>query len=161
MMADRNAMPAASGPSGMRIRELRSTDKPRWGELWNGYLEFYRCELPADTTNILWRRLLDPDDQPYSLVAQDESERMVGFVHYHFHLSTWSTTGNCYLEDLFVDADCRGVGAGRALIEAVYRAADKRNVTRVYWHTENTNTSAQALYNQVGVLTPFIQYRRK
>jgi len=161
MTADRSATAAPAGQPGIRIRELRSSDKARWGELWNGYLEFYRCDLPADTTNILWRRLLDPDDQPYCLVAQDEAERVVGFVHYHFHLSTWSTTGYCYLEDLFVDADCRGAGAGRALIEAVYRAADKRSVTRVYWHTENTNIAAQALYAQVGVLSPFAQYRRK
>jgi GNAT superfamily N-acetyltransferase len=161
MTIDRSDTAVLRGVGGARIRELRITDKARWGELWNGYLEFYRCDLPADSTNILWRRLLDPDDQPYGLVALDESERVVGFVHYHFHLSTWSPTGYCYLEDLFVDANCRGAGAGRALIEAVYRAADKRSVTRVYWHTENTNDAAQVLYKQVGVLTPFVQYRRK
>ena len=86
---------------------------------------------------------------------------MIGFVHYHFHLSTWTTAGYCYLEDLFVDPLARGRGTGRALIEAVYRAADERGVSRVYWHTENTNARAQVLYNQVGYLTPFLQFRRR
>jgi ribosomal protein S18 acetylase RimI-like enzyme len=155
--------PGKTKPGAVRIRELRSTDQARWDELWSGYLKFYNCDLPADATRIVWRRLLDPDDQPYGLVALQDSprqaEHVVGFVHYHFHLSTWSPSGYCYLEDLFVDASCRGAGAGRALIEAVYRAADQRGATRVYWHTEKTNVRAQALYDKVAVLAPFIQYR--
>jgi ribosomal protein S18 acetylase RimI-like enzyme len=50
---------------------------------------------------------------------------------------------------------------GRSLIEAVYQAADERGSTRVYWHTENTNARAQILYNQIGYLTPFLQFRRR
>lgn len=144
-----------------RVRELRAADKSRWNELWNGYLEFYKQELPADTTSLLWRRLLDPDDQPYALVAVDAADKVVGIVHYHFHLSTWSPSGYCYLEDLFVDPESRGTGAGRALIEAVYRAADKRGVGRVYWHTQDSNARARTLYDKVAALSPFVQYRRK
>lgn len=145
----------------IRIRELRGADKPRWSELWNGYLEFYKCELPAESTNVVWRRLIDPDDQPYGLVALDAADQVVGFVIYHFHLSTWAPSGCCYLEDLYVDPNSRGAGAGRALIEAVYKAADKRGAARVYWHTETTNGRARGLYDQLAELTPFVQYRRK
>lgn len=148
-------------PSKDRIRELHSSDRTRWGELWAGYLQFYKTTLEPGITEATWRRLLDPREQPYGLVALDADDRVIGFVHYHFHLSTWSVAGYCYLEDLFVDPASRGTGAGRALIESVYRAADERGVTRVYWHTENDNTRAQALYNQVAVLAPFIQYRRR
>jgi len=144
-----------------QIRALRAEDRARWDELWAGYLEFYRTDLPPAITEATWRRLMDPQDQPYGLVALDADQRIVGIVHYHFHLSTWSVAGYCYLEDLFVDPAARGQGAGRALIEAVYRAADERGVTRVYWHTENDNLRAQALYNQVATLAPFVQYRRK
>lgn len=143
------------------VRELRVADRTRWAELWSGYLQFYKCELPPESTDHLWRRLVDPNDQPYGFVALNSDEHIVGFAIYHFHLSTWSPAGYCYLEDLFVDPACRGGGAGRALIHAVYSAADERGATRVYWHTENTNARAQVLYNQVAVLTPFVQYRRK
>jgi ribosomal protein S18 acetylase RimI-like enzyme len=143
------------------VRELHVADRSRWEELWTGYLRFYKTELPAEWIDHLWRRLIDPNDQPYGLVALDADQRVVGFVIYHFHLSTWSPAGYCYLEDLYVDPACRGSGAGRALIQAVYSAADERGATRVYWHTENTNARAQVLYNQVAALTPFVQYRRK
>lgn len=150
----------ASSSSSTRIRLLQADDRQRWGELWAQYLTFYRQELPAAVTNVTWRRLLEAQEL-HGFAALDEAGRMVGYVHYHFHHSTWSPSGYCYLEDLFVDPLSRGRHAGRALVDAVYRAADERGVTRVYWHTENTNARAQVLYNQVGYLTPFLQFRRR
>jgi GNAT superfamily N-acetyltransferase len=144
----------------LSIRELRREDRAQWDALWQGYLDFYRHALASNITALTWSRLVDPNDQPYGLVAEDGA-RLVGFVHYHFHLSTWSAAGYCYLEDLFVDPGYRGKGAGRALIEAVYDAADRRGATRVYWHTETDNERAQALYNKIATLAPFVQYRRE
>jgi ribosomal protein S18 acetylase RimI-like enzyme len=142
------------------VRALRPADRERWHELWRGYLEFYRHALPADLTDLTWQRLLDPAHPFQGLVAVDAG-RIIGIVHFHSHASTWARVGYCYLEDLFVDPVCRGLGAGRALIEAVYRAADAQGAERVYWHTEDTNDRAQALYRQVAELTPFVQYRRR
>jgi len=144
----------------MRVRELRASDRPRWDELWAGYLRFYREALPAEMTELTWRRLMNSDEQPYGLAAL-AGEHMIGFVHYHFHMSTWSATGYCYLEDLFVDPAVRGRGAGRALIEAVYKAADERGATRTYWHTHESNTQARALYDKIAELTPFVRYQRR
>lgn len=144
----------------VEVRPLQTADRERWNELWRGYLEFYRYSLPADLTDLTWRRLLDPAHPFQGLVALD-GQRVVGIVHFHVHASTWARVGYCYLEDLFVDAACRGLGTGRALIEAVYRTADEQGAERVYWHTENTNERAQHLYRQVAELTPFVQYRRR
>ena len=147
-------------PAKVEVRELRASDRAAWDRLWAGYLEFYEHDLEPEITEWLWRRLLDPADQPYAFVAID-GDALVGFVHYHFHLSTWSVGGYCYLEDLYVSAAARGKGAGRALIDAVYRAADDRGATRVYWHTQASNTEARTLYDKVAELSPFVQYRRK
>ena len=76
------------------------------------------------------------------------------------HRSTWSPTWYCYLEDLFVDPSHRGRGAGRALIEAVYREADTHHCTRTYWVTEETNATARAMYDRMATKTAFVQYRR-
>jgi GNAT superfamily N-acetyltransferase len=142
------------------VRALESRDRPRWDELWKGYLAFYQQELPQAVTEHTWRRLIDPAEGLHGYVAVDDQDRAIGIVHFHFHASTWSLTSYCYLEDLFVDPQSRAKGTGRALIAAVYRAADERGASRVYWHTENTNGRAQALYHQVAELTPFVQFRR-
>ena len=143
----------------VRTRILAPEDRQQWEGLWAQYLAFYAQDLPRSTTELAWRRLLEHKEL-FGFGAVDDAGRLVGFVHYHFHLSTWSPSGYCYLEDLFVDPHSRGQRAGRALIEAVYAAAEERGAARVYWHTENTNARAQVLYNQVGVLTPFLQFRR-
>ena len=142
------------------VRPLEPADRERWNELWRGYLQFYKHDLPADLTDLTWRRLLDPA-HPFQGFAALDGERIAGIVHFHVHASTWARLGYCYLEDLFVDPACRGQGLGRTLIEAVYRAADEQGAERVYWHTENTNDRAQHLYRQVAELTPFVQFRRR
>jgi GNAT superfamily N-acetyltransferase len=150
----------ASALSSVTVRELRSADQPQWRQLWDGYLHFYHCDLPEAVTAFTWQRLIDPSEPLFGFAAVNDADDVIGIVHYHFHLSTWALTSYCYLEDLFVATERRGTGAGRALIRAVYRAADERGATRVYWNTENDNERAQALYGKLATLTPFVQYRR-
>ena len=84
----------------------------------------------------------------------DDADTPFGLAHILLHRSTWSPTWYCYLEDLFVDPSHRGKGAGRALIEAVYREADAHQCTRTYWVTEETNATARALYDRMATKTP-------
>jgi GNAT superfamily N-acetyltransferase len=144
----------------IRVRAVGVADQARWDDLWAGYLEFYGCTLDSAITDYTWQRLHEPQSGLLGLVAVDAQDRVQGFVHYHFHLSTWSRVGYCYLEDLFVDSAARGLGAGRALIEAVYAAADARGAERVYWSTQEGNVTARALYDRLAKVAPFVQYRR-
>ena len=72
----------------------------------------------------------------------------------------WQAENTCYLQDLYVDPEIRGTGAGRALIEAVYDAADAAGAKGVYWTTQHFNSQARQLYDRIGKLTPFIKYSR-
>lgn len=142
------------------IRPLQETDREAWEPLWAGYLTFYQVNLTPEVTAMTWRRLLDPVEDMHGLFALNASGEGLGFVHYLFHRVTWSITHRCYLEDLYVAEHARGYGAGRALIEAVYTAADERKADQVYWYTEESNVTARQLYDRVGQWTPFIKYRR-
>jgi GNAT superfamily N-acetyltransferase len=146
-------------PSATTVRALHADDRSRWNVLWDGYLKFYQHQLAPEITELTWQRLVDPAFPLHGLVALDGAQ-VIGFVHYHFHISTWSVSGYCYLEDLFVDPAVRGKGAGRALIEAVYADADARGAERVYWATQSFNTTARRLYDRLARLTPFVQYAR-
>jgi len=86
--------------------------------------------------------------------------RLTGLVHFLFHRHAWKIEEVCYLQDLFVVPAARGTGLGRALIEAVYAAADAKGAPSVYWLTQDFNHTARRLYDSVGVLTPFIKYQR-
>ena len=142
------------------IRRLEEADRADWEERWRNYLIFYEAELPAEQTQATWARLMDPESDPHGLVALDDDGRMIGIVHYLFHVSTWLIGPTCYLQDLYVDEAARGTGAGRALIEAVYAAADEAGASQVYWTTQHFNETARRLYDRVGKVTPFIKYNR-
>jgi GNAT superfamily N-acetyltransferase len=142
------------------VRPLAADDREQWLGLWQGYLDFYESDVPASVTNLTWNRLLDPKAPIHGLCAATTDGRILGIVHYLFHPVTWAAGPRCYLEDLFTSADARGRGVGRALIEAVYAAADARGADQVYWLTQEFNATARRLYDQVATATPFIKYRR-
>jgi ribosomal protein S18 acetylase RimI-like enzyme len=143
----------------VQVRPLAAVDHEEWLPLWHGYLEFYKASVPEEVTAETWRRLLDPESGIYGFGAF-QTDRLVGIVHYLFHPVTWAISRRCYLEDLFVSPEARGSGAGRALMEAVYRAADAADADQVYWLTAQSNTTAQRLYDRIGQRTPFVKYRR-
>lgn len=142
------------------IRPLEPGDRKAWDSLWQGYLTFYETDLPSQVTDTTWKRHLDPDEDMHALCAINSAGEMIGFVHFLYHRVTWSIENRCYLEDLFVSEQARGAGAGRALIEAVYKAADARDASQVYWLTQDTNHAARKLYDALANKTPFIKYQR-
>jgi GNAT superfamily N-acetyltransferase len=141
------------------IRALQPSDRAQWEILWKGYLRFYRQHLSDAVTDATFARLVDPRQAPYGLVAEREGT-LLGFVHYLFHSSTWSLTDICYLEDLFVDPAARGGGVARALIHAVYAAADRVKAGSVYWMTQEFNADGRALYDTLAHRTSLIRYER-
>ncbi|MCH8183849.1 MAG: GNAT family N-acetyltransferase [Proteobacteria bacterium] len=129
-----------------------------WEALFRKYFEFYEAPQRQSVIDSAWNRIVE-EQNPHGLLALDGDRRVVGLVHYLFHPSTWTTDPYCYLQDLYVDESWRGKGVGRALIEAVYRAADEKPASQVYWLTQHFNTEARQLYDRVAELTPFIKYK--
>src|SRR3569623_1443103 len=146
----------------MQVRPIQSADYKPWLKLWDGYNRFYGrsgpTALPEAVTAKLWERLLTPDEPVFGLVAEAEG-RVCGIAHYLFHRSTSAIADSCYLQDLFTAEGMRGRGVGRALIEGVRSAAEARGITRLYWHTHETNATAQKLYDTLAQRTGYIDYR--
>lgn len=145
------------------VRPLEAADRAVWEELFRGYIAFYESSITDAVLETTFARLLSNDawthDAFVAVRAGDTTP--IGLAHVLFHRSTWSESGYVYLEDLFVSVEARGLGAGHALIRAVYDYADKHGATRTYWATQSFNTTARALYDQHADLSPFVQYRRK
>lgn len=142
------------------VRPIVASDENAWLKLFRDYIEFYKAEVPKEIIALTWRRLLNQEDNMMALAAVDEAGTILGIATLVFHRSTWAATWYCYLEDLFVAQEARGLGVGRALIEAVYAEADRRGAGRTYWATQDHNATARKLYDRIGTLTEFVQYRR-
>ena len=145
----------------VEIRPVTAADADDWRRMWRAYLDFYETELPETVYDTTFARLLAPGpDGPFGLLAVADG-RPVGLVHYIFHQHCWKPEGTVYLQDLYADPEVRGRGVGRALIEAVYAAADAAGRPSVYWLTQDFNHTARQLYDRIAVQTPFIRYVRK
>jgi len=144
----------------IRTRLLEPRDHDHWRALFGAYIAFYEADVPDEIVALTWSRLMDDGSGLLGLCATDEHDRPIGIALMVFHLSTWSATTYCYLEDLFVAPDSRGLGVGKALVEAVYAQADAKRATRTYWVTEATNAGARRLYDRLAVRAPYVQYRR-
>jgi len=144
----------------LKIRPLQLTDRPQWDGLWHGYLTYYETELAPEIYDAAFSRMVS-DEHPeyYGLVAELDG-KLVGLAHYIFHTHGWQLEDVVYLQDLYTDPSVRGKSVGRALIEAVYTAADTAGCPKVYWLTQDFNKAGRRLYDRVGTLTPFIKYSR-
>ena len=144
-------------------RPVEAGDEAEWRRLWTAYLEFYESSVTEEVYRSSFDRMLAGNagapNEFRGLIAIDRG-RPVGLVHYLFHRHGWKIENVCYLQDLYADPDVRGKGIGRALIEAVYAAADAEGCPMVYWLTQDFNATARKLYDRIGNLTPFIKYSR-
>ncbi|WP_458788805.1 N-acetyltransferase family protein [Dyella jiangningensis] len=145
------------------VRDLAVGDFDAWKPLWDGYNAFYgrggETALPEAITHSTWARFFDADEPVHALVAERDGQ-MLGLAHYLFHRSTTSVGNSCYLQDLFTVEAARGLGVGRALIEAVYERAQQAGSPRVYWQTHETNVTAMRLYDKVADKSGFVVYRK-
>tara|TARA_B100000768_G_scaffold43719_1_gene42502 strand:- start:31 stop:486 length:456 start_codon:yes stop_codon:yes gene_type:complete len=142
------------------IRELSENDFLNWKTLWKQYLEFYQTSVEDLVYEITFKRLISSNYLFQNALVANQGNNLMGLVHFIYHPHNWKVEDVCYLQDLFVLPTIRGIGVGRALIEAVYSAADKNETSTVYWLTQGSNKQARKLYDNIGSVTSFIKYNR-
>ena len=144
---------------GLEIKLATTEDKAEWFRLWRAYLNFYESHRSEEVYESSWERILDPTSPMFSYLAHLDG-RVIGLSNFLYHTSFWEIEDRCYLNDLFVDPDVRGSGAGEALIEATYQHCKERGAAQLYWTTAHDNDVARGLYDKVATLTPFIKYNK-
>ena len=144
----------------LKIRPLMAEDRTDWGQMWGDYLSFYETDVAPEIYDTTFARLIDSTNPVQNALVAELDGAAVGIVHYIYHAHNWRAEDVCYLQDLYAKEAVRGQGIGRALIEAVYGAADANDTPSVYWMTQDFNENARLLYDRIGTLTPFIKYSR-
>lgn len=139
----------------LQISPLVPADRERWETLARGYKAFYKTDERAAQYETSWQRLMRGEEVHGFGATLDG--HLVGFSHHLFHTGVWATR-YCYLQDLFVHEAVRGRGVARALIHAVAYAARAAGAQRYYWLTQENNTTARMLYDQVARFQGFIRY---
>lgn len=144
-------------PNTLTIDFVKPEDFAQWLPHWQSYQVFYKVNLSDAITQKTWERFFDEASPLHCIVAR-KGDEIIGFAHFLYHQSTWSTENYCYLEDLFVSPDHRGLHTGKALIEFLTEDAKQHNCSKVYWHTQETNHTAQRLYDWIATKPGMIKY---
>ncbi len=114
------------------------------------YQRFYEVEAIDEARNReFFRRFLDPSEVGILLGARAE-DRFLGYACLYWHFSSTQAVETVLMNDLYVEADARGRGVGRALIEASADVARSRGAAHLQWATAPDNHSAQRLYDSTG-----------
>ena len=130
---------------------------PTWQSLWLEYLGSRAPDGDVRTQEATFARLTDPSVNLHGIAAMNE--QAIGFAHFYYHPSTWTTSENCCLQDLYVVPSARGQRLGKTLIQAVGAIAKRQGCSVLHWQTRESNVAAQAVYAQLAARTDFISYR--
>ena len=74
----------------------------------------------------------------------------VGFALWVYNYSTFRGRHGIWLEDLFVEPDARGLGAGKALLKRLAERCVEQGLGRLEWAVLDWNKPSIAFYDSLG-----------
>lgn len=132
----------------VEVRPIRQEELDDALPLIAGYQTFYGARPDAERNRTFFSRFLDPSEEGLLLGAWVDGA-LVGFATLYWFFSSTKAADAVLMNDLFVRADVRGGGIGRALIASALDEARKRGAAHLEWLTAPDNAVAQRLYDSV------------
>jgi ribosomal protein S18 acetylase RimI-like enzyme len=168
MSADRPApagVPAAgsaAGAGGIRVRPARPEDVARVWELLRGLADYEKLTaFVTGTPDLLHAALFGGAARAECLVAE-HGGRLVGYALYYPVFGSFRARWRMWLEDLYVEPELRGSGAGARMLAELARIALARGYYAVDWEVLDWNQPAIGFYQRHGagrVATDWCRYR--
>jgi GNAT superfamily N-acetyltransferase len=132
------------------VRPARPDDLDTVKRMLNEFIDYLNGIEPSDAETDL-DALVDlgfgPDPVCRTLIAERDAGP-VGYVS--FHPGVWEIWRSVYVISLFVRAEARGTGAGRALMDAVKDVARAQQAKRIVWEVWRKNPLAIDFYKGIG-----------
>ena len=144
----------SSEPMPVVVRPAAEPDRERWADLYRGYAAFY--EVPAPDLDHLWQRISQGHELE-CFVAELDGD-VVGLAHVRAFARPLEGDWGGFLDDLYVDPDRRGTGAGEAMVEHLRGLARQRGWGVVTWITAADNTVARRVYDRLATAQPWVTY---
>jgi GNAT superfamily N-acetyltransferase len=116
--------------------------------LFDAYRQFYKRPSDPDGARTFLADRIKREESVIFLAVADGT--IVGFTQLYPLFSSVSMQRLWLLNDLFVAPDARTTGAGRALLERAERHAAETGAKGLTLTTQNTNLTAQRLYEACG-----------
>lgn len=140
------------------VRRVEDGEFFTWLDLYAGYGEFYQKPITDEKALLVWSWITNPDTRFEAYFAVDDAGAPIGLAHVREFERPLDGSIGLYLDDLFVDPESRGDGAGAALLDHLRTTAKERGLSVVRWITAADNETARRLYDRVARATSWVTY---
>jgi ribosomal protein S18 acetylase RimI-like enzyme len=148
------------------IRHIEPRDREAWERLFLAYGVFYKTAFDRAVLDGVWAWLMDDAAPVRAFVATgsaegNEGSEVFGFALYREVPDTFTAGPAWFLDDLYVDPEYRGSGAGTALIDAITAYAAVHGGGTLRWITADDNFTAQSVYDKLATRAKWVTYERE
>ncbi len=138
----------------LTIRDATPSDVPDILRLVHALALYERAPEAVEATEEDFTAALFPTDTgptTHALLAEVDGV-VVGMAVWYVTFSTWTGRNGIWLEDLFVDPDHRGAGAGTALLRRLAGICVERDWRRLEWWVLTWNEPSIGFYRALGAV---------
>lgn len=133
----------------MEIQQLTEDEGMKIAPLFNAYRLFYEQQSNEEAAiEFITERLQNKES---IIFAAKMDNQYVGFTQLYPTFSSVAMKRAYILNDLYVEKSYRKNGIAQALMEAAFEFAEKQNARFIALETGVNNTTAQALYEKMGM----------
>ncbi len=122
---------------------------PQLAELIDDYQRFYKVSPDSERNLRFFSDFLSHPTQGVQFVAVDTQGAPIGFATLYFLPSSLNAKPYCLMNDLYSVPLWRGKGVGKALIAHCRSVAKQKGFSSIEWMTQDSNTTAQKLYDSL------------
>jgi len=132
------------------LRAAVASDVPEILRLIHALAVYEKLEDQAVGTEAMLKKALFGERPSCEALLAERGGRAVGFALYFTTFSTFLCKPGLYLEDLFVEPECRGLGIGKALLQRLAATAVERDCGRLEWRVLDWNEPSIQFYESLG-----------
>jgi GNAT superfamily N-acetyltransferase len=143
-------MPNPKSAPRLRIRPGTTRDMPAIVSLIRGLAKYERLTRYCRTNLRRLRRDGFGRHRYFETLVCTSAGRTIGFALYYFAYSSFASAPVLFIEDIFVESNERGGGAGTALMKALAQVAVRKRCSQMEWIVLDWNTPAIRFYRRFG-----------
>jgi len=133
-----------------QIRHADVTDCPLILAFIRELAEYEKLSHEVVATTATLEESLFGDPSYARVLIAEYQGKPVGYALFFHNFSTFTGRPGIYLEDLYVQPECRGKGFGKSLLAYIAKLAVDMNCTRVEWSVLDWNEPSIAFYRSIG-----------
>ena len=136
--------------SNIQIRTACKQDAETIHQMIVGLAKYEKAEHEVKATvGSIQDSLFTPSATAQALICEQEGEP-IGYAVYFYNYSTWLGKNGLYLEDLYIAPECRGLGAGKRMLQHLAKIAVEKGCGRFEWSVLDWNEPAIEFYKSFG-----------